>query len=170
MTRSDIRRPTRIDRPSIPAEYEAGRGDEYVSWDHVEDRLTRDRVVWVATVSNHGRPRVRPVDCLYVDGHLWVGGSPETAWVRDIGDGAPVTVHLDSVTDVVILEGEAQALSDIDANQSGRLAAASNAKFPEYQMTPDTYRRGAIRIRISKVVAWTDFAKDPTRFRYEPEE
>ncbi len=31
----------------------------------------------------HGhRPRVRPIDELYVDGTIYVGGSPEAAWVR----------------------------------------------------------------------------------------
>ena len=47
------------------------------------------------------------------------------------------------------------------------LAAASNAKFPEYRMTRDFYRsNGAIAIRMRKVIPWTDITRDPTRFRF----
>jgi hypothetical protein len=34
-------------------------------------------------------------------------------------------------------------------------------------MTADAYKgRGAIAIRPRTVIAWTDFTKDPTRFRF----
>jgi hypothetical protein len=157
----------RVDRPAIPAEYGVGGATEYVAWSHVEERLTSDRVVWLATVSASGRPRLRPVDALYVDGSLWVGGSPLTAWVRDLAQRTAVAVHLDGVDDVVIVEGEAEVLTSISADQAERLGAASMAKFPEYRMTAANYRSGAIRIQIQKVIAWTSFAKDPTRFRLE---
>ena len=38
-------------------------------------------------------------------------------------------------------------------------------------MTAATYaRQGAIAIRPRKVVAWTEFTADPTRFRFETDE
>jgi hypothetical protein len=50
-----------------------------------------------------------------------------------------------------------------------RLAAASTAKFPEFQMTAEVYRdRGANAIRPRKVMAWTDITSEPTRFRFDP--
>ena len=69
--------------------------------------------------------------------------------------------------EVVIVEGEAEVLTGLEDELAGRLAAASNAKFPEYRMTAAFYRsNGAIAIRPRKVIAWTDISKDPTRFRF----
>lgn len=50
-----------------------------------------------------------------------------------------------------------------------RLAAASNAEFPEYGVTPPALYKshGAIAIRPRNVITWTDLAKDPTRFSFD---
>lgn len=163
-------RPTRVprvDRPGIPAAYGASKATQHVEWGHVEERLIGDRVYWIATVGDGGRPRVRPIDGLYLDGVIYVGGSRETRWVREVEVNSNVSVHLDGLEEVVIVEGEAEVLSGVDDELAGRLAAASNAKYPEYRMTPAFYRaNGAIAIRPRKVIAWTDIAKDPTRFRF----
>jgi nitroimidazol reductase NimA-like FMN-containing flavoprotein (pyridoxamine 5'-phosphate oxidase superfamily) len=159
--------PPRVDRPGIPLDYGMSKATEHVEWGRVEDRLARDRVYWIATVGGGGRPRVRPVDGLYVDGVVYVGGSPETRWVSEIGDNPNVSIHLDGLDEVVIVEGEAEVFHAIDEGLAGRLAAASNAKYPEYGMTAAFYTaNGAIAIRPRKVIAWTDISKDPTRFRF----
>ena len=157
----------RVDRPEIPAEYGTSKATEHVAWAHVEERLTTDRVYWVATVGQGGRPRVRPIDALYLDGVIYVGGSHATRWVREVAANPNVSVHLDGLDEVVIVEGEAEVMRAVENELAERLAAASNAKFPEYRMTPAFYRdNGAIAIRPRKAIAWTDIAKDPTRFRF----
>jgi general stress protein 26 len=159
-----------VDRPAIPAEYGISRRlKEFVDWAHVERRLTESRVYWVATAGNGRQPRVRPVDGLYVDGVIYVGGSPKTRWIQDLFENPRVAVHLDGVDDVVIVEGDAELMQGADDALADRLAAASTAKFPEYGMTADNYRNGPgpFAIYPRKVVAWTDFMKDPTRFRFE---
>ena len=157
----------RVDRPEIPAEYGTSKATEHVEWGHVEDRLSADRVYWVTTVGPDGRPRVRPIDGLYVDGVIYVGGSHATRWVREVKANRNVSVHLDGLDEVVIVEGEAEVLTGVEDELAGRLAVASNAKFPEYRMTAAFYRsNGAIAITPRKVIAWTDITKDPTRFRF----
>ena len=157
----------RVDRPGIPPSYGASRATAFVDWSHVEERLAADRVYWLAAVGADGRPRVRPIDGLYLDGVIYVGGSGETRWVHDVEGHPAVSIHLDGVDDVVLVEGDAEVVTDVDADLAERLAAASNAKFPEYAMTADFYRRnGAIAIRVRKVIAWTDITRDPTRFRF----
>jgi len=158
----------RIDRPAIPAEYGITKATEFVEWSRVEERLGADRLYWVVTVGRSGRPRVRPIDGLYVDGTIYVGGSPKTRWVHEMVENPHVTIHLDGTEEVLIVEGDAEVLTGIDEALSAALAAASNAKFPEYRMTPDFYRaNGAIAIRPRKVIAWTDITRDPTRFRFD---
>ena len=158
----------RVDRPRIPASYGTSRATAFVEWSHVEERLAADRVYWLAAVGADGRPRVRPIDGLYLDGVIYVGGSGETRWVHDVEANRAVSLHLDGVDDVVLIEGDAEVLKGLDAGLAQGLAAASNAKFPEYKMTADFYRRnGAIAIRLRKVIAWTDITRDPTRFRFD---
>jgi uncharacterized pyridoxamine 5'-phosphate oxidase family protein len=158
----------RIDRPGIPAEYGTRKASEFVEWSHVESRLDEDRVYWLATVGPAGRPRVRPIDGVYVDGTVWVGGSPKTRWVQEIATNPHVAIHLDGTDEVIVLEGDAEVLRSVELDQAERLAAASNVKFPEYRMTSDVYvQRGAIAIRPRKVIAWTDLTRDPTRFRFD---
>jgi hypothetical protein len=158
----------RVDRPAIPAEYGITKASEFVDWVDVERRLEADRVYWIATVSASGRPRLRPIDGVYVDGIVWVGGSPETRWVRELADNPHVAIHLDGTDEVIVLDGEAEVMTTVDPDQAERLAKASNAKFPEYRMSADVYvQRGAIAIHPRKVIAWTDITRDPTRFRFD---
>ncbi len=159
----------RVDRPEIPGEYGLSRATEYVTWDHVANRLADARAYWLGTVGPTGRPSVRPVDGVFVDGTLFIGGSQETAWVQHVQAHPDVSIHLDGLDDVVIIDGRAEALESVESGVAERLAAASNAKYQQYGMTPAFYRKnGAIAVHIRKVVAWTDISRDPTRFRFDP--
>jgi nitroimidazol reductase NimA-like FMN-containing flavoprotein (pyridoxamine 5'-phosphate oxidase superfamily) len=105
---------------------------------------------------------------MYVDGVIYVGGSPETRWVRELAANPRVSVHLDGGRDVVIVEGDAEILQANSDEFAERMAAVSNAKYPEYKMTPASFKGpGPIAIRPRKVIAWTDFMKDPTRFTFD---
>ena len=160
--------PARVDRPAIPAEYGTSKASEFVKWSHVEDRLTSDRVYWIGTVDGQMRPSVRPIDGLYLDGVIYVGGSPKTRWVRDLAINPAVAVHLDGIDDVIMVEGTAEVRTGMESDLAERLAKASNAKFPEYRMTPQFYRNnGAIAIRPRTVVTWTDITRNPTRFSFD---
>ncbi len=101
----------RVDRPRMPKEYGVPKsGGALVPWSHVEQRLAEATVYWMSTSGPGGKPRVRPLDGIYLDGVLYVGGSPETRWARDIAANPQVAVHLDGGMDAVILEGEAELL------------------------------------------------------------
>jgi general stress protein 26 len=141
---------------------------DFVDLSHVERRLTEARVYWVATAGPGGQPHVRPVDGLYVDAVIYIGGSIETRWIRDLIENKHVTIHLDGVDDVVIVEGEAEIMEGMEHERAQRLADASNAKFG-YGMTVDSFLTGPgpVAIRPSKVLAWTEFMSNPTRFRFE---
>jgi hypothetical protein len=100
---------------------------------------------------------------------IYVGGSNETRWVQDLAANPHVAIHLDTLEgDVVIVDGDAEVLDNNSDEFAERLAAASKAKYPEYGMTAESFKGpGPIAIRPRKVVAWTDFMKDPTRFRFD---
>lgn len=158
------------DRPRIPAEYGIPTSSEgLLDWAHIDARLRDANVYWIATSGPGGRPRVRPLDGLWHDGVLYVGGSPETRWARDIHVNPLVSVHLDGGTDVAILEGEAELLErGVGPELAVTLADLSNAKYPQYGMTPEMYGGpGPFAIRPRVAFGWTDFPRDVTRFRFD---
>jgi hypothetical protein len=160
------------DRPRFPKGYGVPTTTKGLRpWTDVEARLREARVYWIATSGPGGRPHVRPVDGLWLDGRLYVGGSPETRWIRDLEVNAQTSVHLDGVDDVVILEGETVHHEDgVEPALAARLAEASNAKYPEYGMKQSDYEGPGVRAFRPKVgFAWAAFPKDVTRYRFEPE-
>jgi hypothetical protein len=157
------------DRPVIPREYGIPTTiDGLLPWAHVDDRLADATVYWLVTVGPGGAPRVRPLDGLWLDGVLYVGGSPETGWVRDLAANPRVSVHLDGGSDVAILEGAAEILDHgVPRPVAERLAAMSQRKYPQYGMKADSYAGpGPIAIRPAKAFGWTSFPADVTRYTF----
>ena len=65
------------DRPLIPKEYGIpATTTGLLEWTHLDERLAKATVYWLATSGPGGVPRVRPLDGLWHDGVLYVGGSP----------------------------------------------------------------------------------------------
>ena len=156
------------DRPAIPREYGVASSPEgMLPWASVEAQLSAAKLFWVATTAS-GRPRVRPVDGTWFEGAIYVGGSPETAWVRDLLANPNVSVHLDSTDGVVIVEGVAESGGGgIAGDAAERLADLLGERFPYGRPKAEDFAvQGSIAIRPTTVVAWRDFAKDPTRFRF----
>lgn len=159
------------DRPRIPREYGIPTStDGLLPWSHLDRRLREATVYWLVTSGPGGVPRVRPVDGLWHDGVLYVGGSPETRWVRDLVANPLASVHLDGGQDVAILEGHVDLLpTGVDRPLAEILAALSNAKYPQYGMTVDAYTQGPgpIAIRPSRAFGWTSFPADVTRYTFD---
>ena len=156
-------------RPAIPREYGVARGAEgMLPWASVEAQLAAAKLFWVATTSADRRPRVRPVDGTWFEGAVYVGGSPETAWVRDLLANPDVSVHLDSTDGIVIVEGVAErGGGGISGDAAERLADLLGERFPYGRPKAEDFAAlGSIAIRPLTIVAWRDFARDPTRFRF----
>ena len=114
------------DRPAIPREYGVASGPEgMLPWASVEAQLAAAKLFWVATTTADGRPRVRPVDGTWFEGAIYVGGSPETAWIRDLLANPNVSVHLDSTDGIVIVEGVAESRGRRDLGRRRRTTGGS---------------------------------------------
>jgi hypothetical protein len=76
-----------------------------LEWEWVDGELEAAGTYWV-TARTPGHPHPRPVWGVWREGRLHLSiGTPATA--RVLADDPLVTVHLDSGTDVVIVEGRA---------------------------------------------------------------
>ncbi len=94
------------------------------SWGWVREQLLSAGTYWVVPVGD-GHPHPRPVWGVWVDDalHLSVGSQVVT---RQLVANPTVTVHLDSGTDVVVVEG----LATVPADQTaGPVLEAYNAKY-----------------------------------------
>jgi hypothetical protein len=128
------REPTTVAQATFPPNYRerGGEADQPLAWEGVERRLREAPNYWLATVSSEGRPHVRPVDGVWVEGALCFGGSPETRWARNLQERPLLTVHLGSGEEVVILEGTAEHVTDPEHPLAVASTAASRAKYPQY--------------------------------------
>lgn len=159
-----------VDRPLMPDGYLSdNKLKGFVPWSHVEERMAAALNYWICVTRANGRPHASPIWGMWLDDTLYFDGSPETARGRAIAANPDIVVHLESGDDVVIMDGSAYELKSPSLDLRTRLAAAYTAKYQssDYAPEPDTWEHGGLYIfQIHKVLAWTSFTDDPTRFTF----
>jgi nitroimidazol reductase NimA-like FMN-containing flavoprotein (pyridoxamine 5'-phosphate oxidase superfamily) len=159
--------PTRS-RPYIP-DYGIPKDKKgMLPWAHVSERMSQAMHYWVCTVDSEGRPHATPVDGVWLDDKLYFGGSTKTRRHRNLLANPAVCIHLESGMDVVILQGEAREFRAPTHAFAVQLAEASKQKYG-YAPPPEMYEtaEGVFAFWPLKVLAWTQFPKDATRWHLE---
>lgn len=154
----------------FPAEYGTPGGpDTLLPWSYVEERLRAAANYWIATVGPGDRPHTRPVDGVWVDGALCFGGSPKTRWVRNLQANSAMSVHLSSEAEAIILEGDAELVTDASHPLAAPSMAASRLKYPQYYSGDQPAFRPFWTLRPRTALAWTleGFPRGATRWRFE---
>jgi general stress protein 26 len=141
---------------------------ELQTWEEVAERVAASHNYWLATTTEDGRPHLRPVDGVFVEGTLAFGGSPETRWVQHIQHRPAVTVGLPDDDHAVILEGDVELVTDPDSPITAAVNAANRAKYPQYFDGPDAAFHPFWALRPRRVFAWslTGFPARATRFDF----
>lgn len=152
----------RAEQLTIPASY--GSPTLLLPWTAVSAALLEAQRYWLGTVRPNGRPHTVPVDGLWLDETLVVGGDGDTVHARNLVVNGAVTVHLPDADTATILEGVAQWLTPPEP-QARALAAASTSKYG-YAPPASAFRAGVWQIRPRAVLAWTDITRDATRFTF----
>lgn len=161
----------KVSLPHFPPGY-VNHPKALLPWSHVEQRLVEAKDYWVCSVHPDGRPHAIPTWGVYVDRKIYFDCSPQTRHARNIVNNPQVVVHLESGDQAVIIEGLAQAAGKPTSEVGLKLAAAYAAKYAVlgYSPTPDSWDNGGLYVVIpKKVLAWTNFLDDPTRFVFEAE-
>jgi hypothetical protein len=125
---------------------------------------------WIATAGSGGEPHATPVWGLWLDGAFYFDGSPQTRRGRHLAVNPRVAVHLESGSDVVILEGEALEIHGPGPELARRLSAAYTAKYASlgYEPAADTWDTGGLYLMRPRLAfAWTRFPDDATRWRLD---
>ncbi|MGE3619728.1 MAG: pyridoxamine 5'-phosphate oxidase family protein [Acidimicrobiia bacterium] len=154
----------------FPAEYGQTPGStaDLLAWDEVAARIAASPNYFLASTTADGRPYLRPVDGVFVEGALCFGGSPETRWVRNLQQRPEATASLPDDDHAVILEGTAVVVTDPDLPVSVALGPANRAKYPQYFGDEAAEFRPFWCLRPQRVYAWslTGFPARATRFDF----
>ena len=151
----------KADRPYVPGYGIPKHTKGMLPWSFVDERLTKAMNYWVCTAGKDGRPHARPVWGLWVNGAVCFGGHG-VRWDRNLAENPEVTVHLESGDEVVILEGTAKRIADLNDPIMASAAKVSQEKYgmggegPFWMLRPRT------------VFGWTTSKRfqDATRWRF----
>jgi len=96
--------------PSQPRMFGGSVGSAELSWGWATERLSRARNYWIATTRPDGRPHSRPVWGVWLDTTLYFSTGSLAA--QNLVSRPAITVHLESGSEVVIIEGVAEKVTD----------------------------------------------------------
>ena len=160
------------ERPSLPDGYGLPSDIQgLLAWPEVERELVAAQNYWLASVRPDGRPHVVPRWGVWLDGRFFYDGSPATRHVQNVEANPAMTLNLESGTRTVILEGRSVA-TRADADNLGVRLSAAFSKYAKagYAPEPNSWEDqngGGLRVFVpSRGLAWFDFPKDCTRFRF----
>ena len=160
----------KVSRPKFPDGYGIPKDTKGVlPWSWVDERMAKAQNYWVSTTRPDGRPHVRPVDGVWVEGALCFGGAPTSRWMRNLDANPAITVHLGGETEVLILEGTAERVADPKHPLVAPSQKASREKYPGYFGGGEMPFAPFWMLRPSMAYAWAmeSFPKSATRWKVE---
>lgn len=163
-----MQNPPIAERPLLPDGYvEMDKLEPPLPWSYVEEQLGKAINFWFATADKAGVPHVSPIWAVWVDDHLYFDGSSKSKRIRNMLDNPNLAVHLESGESALIMYGTGEELQNAPITLRERIAAEYKRKYVEQDYAPDPawwVEGGLYKMTVSKVIAWTTFFKDPTRW------
>jgi hypothetical protein len=161
------------ERPVMPDGYGLPTSAQgLLAWSDVEERLRVAQHYWLATVRPDGTPHAVPRWGVWLDGRFWYDGAPTTRHALNLATNPACSLHLESGTEAVIVEGTSEP-SRAPASGLGARLAEAFGKYSALGYTPtaqswDGEDGGGLRVLTPRrALAWFSFPKDATRFRFE---
>ncbi len=161
----------RRSRPHIPDYGIATDEEGMLTWEWAIEQLAGAALYWMATTRPDGRPHVKPVWGVVVDGRIYLETGPQTRGGRNLEANPAIAVHIERGDNVVIVEGMAEKAFALPSDLAARLAQAYGAKYGArgYQPTAEQYTRdqsGLYTVRPRVAFGFSDFVKDATRWTF----
>ena len=160
----------KVTRPKFPKGY-VDNPKSFLTWDWVAARLTESQHYWLCSVRPNRKPHVVPRWCVYVDGKIYYDGSPETRHARNIEKNPNISLHLESGSEAIILEGIAEPAGK-PSPELGKKLSQAYKKYKEfgYAPKPNAWDEGGLFVfTLRQCIAWSNFTQDPTKFIFEVE-
>ena len=104
-----------------------------------------------------------PIWGAWVDEVIYFDGIYTARWAQNMTANPAISVHLESGSDVVIVDGVGDDATP-EAGVSAKIVAQWSAKYG--RLIPDP-SKGMFRLRPRQIRTWTCFPHDATRWRFE---
>lgn len=154
----------RVAPARLPEGYNDTGEQTTLDWAQVRQRLEQSKHFWFSTADADATPHARPIWGAWVDDTLYAdGGVHVTRWGRDLLANPRTQVHLESATEVVIVDGDFSMANDLTPESFARVQASYLRRYESYQ--PES-ADGLFMIKPRQVLAWTSFPRDVTRFDF----
>ena len=139
--------------PSLPQENASSTLERAIA------RLYREHIVWLASVRPEGRPHLVPIWHVWHDGKLYISTGQHSVKMHNIRHQPRVALALPDAMDVVLVEGLAQPVPELD----DELAPYFVEKFG-WDFRKDAQYAGLVQITPTKVLAWQgDYRQEASR-------
>ena len=118
-------------------------------WRWATDRLAAARNYWISTTRLDGRPHARPVWGVWLEGAFYFSTGSLAA--AHLPEHPEITVHLESGSETVILEGRARVVDD-----RARIVGIVDVYNPKYHwdMDPDELPGPFYEVRPTVAFGW----------------
>jgi len=156
----------KITRPQFPKGY-VDHPTASLTWEYVVQQLSDAKHYWLCSVRPNQHPHAVPRWGVFVDGKFYYDGSPDTRHAQNIRKNPYVALHLESGEQALIAEGTCAEAGKPSPELAQKLVAAYAVKYGPlgYAPTAEQWDEGGLFVFTpSKVLAWTKFMEDPTKF------
>ena len=134
---------------SQPRMYGGFVGSAKLPWTWATERLTRARNYWIATTRSDGRPHSRPVWGVWHDNAFYFSTGSLAA--SNLVTRPAITVHLESGSEVVIIEGMAETANN--ATLIEQVISLYNQKY-NWNLDPHNMSDPFYAVRPQVVFGW----------------
>jgi nitroimidazol reductase NimA-like FMN-containing flavoprotein (pyridoxamine 5'-phosphate oxidase superfamily) len=152
-----------LSRPQMPEGYGVPKDSAgMLPWNDIREVLQTAQIYWVATTRPDGRPHVVPIWGAWVDDTFYFEGSPETRRGRNLAANPAVAVHIERGNLAIMVEG----VTEIVSLDEARFAEVADSFASRYSYRPES-REGWYTVRPRVALAWDEFPKSTTRYRFD---
>lgn len=144
--------------------------DGLLPWQHASAYMAVARNYWISTTRPDGRPHATPVWGVWLEDVFYFGAGKGSQKARNLAANPAIVVHLESGDDVVILEGVAARVTELDPILYARIADAYAAKYDGFRPNPPSGDEPMWAMRPHKAFGWRekDFPQSATRWHLLP--
>ena len=134
---------------SQPRMFGSYMGSAELPWTWATERLNRAHNYWIATTRPDGKPHSRPVWGVWLDDAFYFSTGSLAA--QNLAANPAITVHLESGSEVVIIEGAAEMVGD--AGLVKRVVSLYNQKY-NWDMDPNDLPGPFYAVRPRVAFGW----------------
>lgn len=160
-----------VSRPNAPGYFlPSDQGAGLLSWEFARERLVAARNYWIASASETGMPHAMPVWGVWLEDRFLFSTGPRTRKAQNVTENPHAVVHLESGSEVVVVEGGVRPVWDEGVIRD--FLSAYNPKY-EWNFTARDLRSGELfEVRPRRAFAWRGdegeaFSGSGTRWVFE---